>query len=105
MKLGISERALVYGRALMPYFLFISCGICDWISTYIGINYFGLVESNPNVVFTASGFVACGLFFLVSRTSLFSILKGWKNKIVFVWCLLILIPAIWNISLMMVVYR
>lgn len=85
----------------IPYFLFLFLGLSDVITTLIGINYFGLIEGNSNAVFMLNSISCCVIFYIQNRF-LFPKIKNskqTKNIIIIIYSCFLLIPIIWNTSL------
>ena len=89
-------------KLLIPSF-FIVISLVDMITTVIGINYFGLIESNINAFPLAYGFFTFCLWLLLNRFVFQNTLPYVKKGFFILLLVITLIPSINNMMLILFV--
>lgn len=84
------------GKFPLPFFILIS--IFDIISSIVGIQFFGLYESNFYAMPLFYGLVACILWVLLEK-SVFHVYKFFKFVIFPLWCGILFLPSLNNLVL------
>lgn len=89
-------------KLLTPSF-FIIVSLVDMVTTFIGINYFGLIESNINAFPLAYGFFTFCLWIMLDKFIFQKTLSYVKSWFFILLLVITLIPSINNIMLMLFV--